>query len=469
MPRSRMRRFGRLLLVLLVLSGAFLFVYSRMRPRFPDEGNLGIDLPTLRVPSADCYERESHRLLLTKADYETMMLRLTWDPGDGEGQVYEVGQSMGFQGVEPGLLERLLAWVRGNPRPPDHPAALVLAGSMDLEDLPVVPGKDIGAVRVYLGGLTKDGSIGAVPFEAHPVACDERCRAGANSTPRDPDGNLVIELRITREEDRVRYRWGPAAFLTKRDVGERFSGGDVTFTADEVAGPGTGPLLPALAECLDRKRPGKYPMWKIVLLEIGSGVRYVDILRAVECAPGDPLVTFQIWPSRQLTLQNLTLPTPLAAGAAVIGEGLDLGRDGRTLVVSMLPDGEIAVRRVDHTLESLRETVAEFDRGDKCVLRIDEGNRFKSVVPVVEMLRAAGLRVYFDMKPLDPALRIETVFVLPAPDPGEARVEVGLETDHADVAGKPVTVHIPDDALVEETLHALIRLKMAGATGFAFE
>jgi hypothetical protein len=38
-----------------------------------------------------------------------------------------------------------------------------------------------------------------------------------------------------------------------------------------------------------------------------------------------------------------------------------------------------------------------------------------------------------------------------------------------DVDGKAVKVRVPGDALVEEALHALIRLRMAGATGFAFE
>ena len=210
-------------------------------------------------------------------------------------------------------------------------------------------------------------------------------------------------------------------------------------------------------------------MYKIVLLEIGSGVRYVDILRAVECAPGDPLVTFQLWPSRMKELESLTLSTPPTSGAAVLVETLDIGGKGPTLIVNLLPDGEIVVKKVEHSIDTLRAVVAECDREWECRLRVHRENPFKSVVPVVEMLHAAGLRVYCCMQPLDPALGIETVFELPAPDPDETPVEVGLSPDDTDVAGKPVRVRIPDDALVEETLHALIRLKMAGATGFTFE
>lgn len=450
MSRSRLRRFGPLLLVLLVLAGAVLYLRSRLRPSFPDEGNLGIDLPTLGVPSADCYERESHRILLTTADYETIMLRLNWDPDDGEGPVRELGPDMQI------------------PTPTTRPAAIVLAGSMDLEGLPADPETTLRGMPIYLGGLTADGKIGAIPYQADRAVTEELSRC-PDPTPRDPEGDLVTELRITREGDRVRYRWGPAAFLTRRDVGQRFSRGDQSFTAAEVAGPGTGPLLPALAKDLARQRPGPHPRYKIVLLEVGTGVRYVDILRAVECAPGDPLVTFQLWPSRMKELQNLTLSTPPATGAPVLLETLDIGGKGPTLIVNLLPDGEIVVKKVEYSIDTLRAAVAEFGRWEECGLRVDRSKLFKGVVPVIEMLRAAGLPVYFDMEPLDPALGIDTAFALPAPGPDETPVEVGLEPDDTAVAGKPVRVRIPEDALVEETLHALIRLRQAGATGFTFE
>ena len=414
-------------------------------------------------------------MLLMLADYDAVELRFTWDPGDGQGRIREVGPNTSFPFPKPGTFDRWAARLRGRPVPDDQPAALVIAGSTDLVSMPLPSRRFIRDARVYLGGLDQDGNIGAVPFQAHPDECAELCRLGANTTPRDPNGDLVIELRITREGDRVRYRWGPATFLTSRDVGRRFSGGDVVFTADEVSEGGEGPLLPGLADRLARARPGPRPPYKIVLLEHGSGVRYVDILRAVECAPGDPLVTFQPWPDLR-GLEQITLPSPALDGAPVLGECLDLGQSGKVFLVNVVSDEEIFVRKVQQSLDSLKAKATEFTRQDECEIRADRGVRWTTCVPVIRLVRAAGLPVCFALKPLDPALKIEAMFRLPAPGPEEAPVEVtlvssedGLTPDRKDVAGKPVKVRIPDEANVEETLHALIRLRTAGATGFDFE
>jgi hypothetical protein len=144
--------------------------------------------------------------------------------------------------------------------------------------------------------------------------------------------------------------------------------------------------------------------------------------------------------------------------------------------VNILPDGAIQVRRVEQTLESLRARAGEFGPEAECHLRVHRDNPMQSVVPVIALLRADGLDVVFCLDPLDPALRFETTFALHPGNADQPPVEVtvtrgenGLRPDREDVADRPVLVHLPADATVEETLHALIRLRLAGATGFEFE
>ena len=131
---------------------------------------------------------------------------------------------------------------------------------------------------------------------------------------------------------------------------------------------------------------------------------------------------------------------------------------------------------VGDSLAEARTKAAEFGRDGQSYLRADGSLPFATVLPVIRTLYAAGLPVCIALKPLDPSIRIETRLRLPLPTPDDSPIEVDLhrtgdtlQPDHTKVDGQSVRVHLPEDALLEETLHTLIRLKMAGATGFAFE
>jgi hypothetical protein len=84
--------------------------------------------------------------------------------------------------------------------------------------------------------------------------------------------------------------------------------------------------------------------------------------------------------------------------------------------------------------------------------------------------------VYFLTKPFDRSLGIRGAFHLarPAGDAELNKVHLvrrgrELVPDSWSPRGRPVRVRAPDDATVQEVLSALIRLRMAGVTGFAFE
>ncbi len=107
------------------------------------------------------------------------------------------------------------------------------------------------------------------------------------------------------------------------------------------------------------------------------------------------------------------------------------------------------------------------------------GNRFAPWLafrPHLDVAIKAKASIHIAMEPLDPALGIDTTFHLPIATPEESPVRVtlrreaeGLRAEPADISGRPVAVAIPMDAELEETVHALIRLRLAGAAAFSFE
>ena len=63
----------------------------------------------------------------------------------------------------------------------------------------------------------------------------------------------VFEVRVIREGERTRFRWGRSVYC-KAGVRRRFGDGDVTLADAEIGAEGRGPLLPGLAELAHRRR-----------------------------------------------------------------------------------------------------------------------------------------------------------------------------------------------------------------------
>jgi hypothetical protein len=185
MAKPALRRY---LLPCLLFAGLAYLVFSSLRPRFPDEGNLPIELPALRVPSADCYEDEDHRILFMLADYDSAEMRFTWSPADGKGRVRPVSrrEQLHFPYAPRGFLGRFLGW--------SQPGALVIAATPDFEGMPFFPRSWLRETRVYFGGIDEDGNVGAVPFQADPALCSLLLRCeGAVQSWIDPDGKSILD------------------------------------------------------------------------------------------------------------------------------------------------------------------------------------------------------------------------------------------------------------------------------------
>ncbi len=465
-------------LIVIALAAGLLYVLSTKRLRFPTEGKLVLSPPVLRVPSADCYEAERYRVLLVVKDQTKMEARFNWNPSDGKGRVRWFDSKMrGLATPQPEMLDRF--WLRLGLLPAFRimSSAVIITARPDAPFPRIPPRRLIGIARVYLGGTGPDGEIAAIPFQAWPEACTELLRLGASVTLGDlaAGADTALELRITREGERVRYRWGPDPYSPWHEPEDRFSLGDVDFSPEEVAAGAEGPLIPALAGLLEIRGTRAAP--KVVFLEAGSGVRYVDYLRAVECGGGHPKVLFLPFPLRRLTASQLKgLPRPPPGAARVLRESLDLDRSRSTLSVFSNGSGGYRAGGGPPRSTIIPALDKRRDRLDGIVFHANRSSPWIISVRYHRLAGEKGAEIYFAMSPLDPVLGILSIFHLPRAAHGKPLIEVVLVRHEGvlsaptnSVFGKPVRVHVPLDAKMGETLDALIRLRLAGATGFAFE
>jgi hypothetical protein len=466
--------------LLIVVAAALLaagipLLFSRPAP-FPESGELAFRAPLLRVPSAGCYEDERYRVLLVVGDEDSVEARFNWDPEDGRGRVRRfAGVPTALTRPAPSVVEKLWNAVRRQyPSRVQSPAIVIVK---DPEaPFPVLPARNlIGSARVYLGGLDGDGKIGAVPFQVHAGACSALTGLGVNVVPNDlcNGAGLVVELRITREDDRVVYRWGPNPYYRGNDPSPRLSWGEARCDPEDVTDAGEGPLLPELSDLIQHKAPPGSP--RVIFLSAGTGVRTVDYLRAVECGGGDPMVLFvpyPISPSRQGGGRLVAAP---AGVASVLREEPDIRRVGRRLAWIQLDEGgEIRCRGRLHDPDTLRQYLVKLSPA-AAEIRADGAVKWSDCRPALDVVLAVGCDLYFEMAPLDPVLDIPVVLQVPRPPPGATLVELHLA--HVDggfgpvedpPAGRPVRLWLPLDATVEEVLPALAHLRLAGVTGFTF-
>ena len=470
------RRIGTLLFGILLLAGVLWFLPTFSGPEFPG-GALAITPARMSVPSADCYRDERFRVLLLAREGESSEARFTWTPPDGEGSARTLGDDARIPALsEPSMLDRLFNLSRLVPKVAQDSPALLFTADPDLPGLPLPSRDQIGASRIYLGGVGPDGELRAVPFQADPNVCQSLLMLGALVTPKDWIAGLgpgcAVELRITRDGDRVHYRWGPDPLMGSEP---RFSWGSADLSVQESTEGGDEPLLPALAELLHREGSSASP--KVVLLETGTGVRYVDILRAVECGGGDPMVAFTKYPISSPWQPEDERLRPPAGAESLLVEVIDVGRQSsdRAGLVRFFEEDLISIRAIEYDPDRFKEWLEVAGPG-QVIFRGGRDSRWADRIPVIQDAIRSGAEVYFRMAPLDPALRIESAFHLPMSAGKEPTLEVSLvrvegvlRPEPASVVGRAVSVRVPADAKLEETVHALIHLRKAGATAFSFE
>jgi hypothetical protein len=238
-----------------------------------------------------------------------------------------------------------------------------------------------------------------------------------------------------------------------------------------VEAPGKGPLLPELADALARA-PGD-----IVSFELGTGVRMVDFVRAVECGRGTSFVPLM---SVDADVGPLILepPEPWSGDESLLLE--DPAGSDRVLVSVCL------LRR------TANETISgpwfsfegELYRDARrlplppaapagLLIRAHDGAPWWSrCAPLVERTRKAGWRLWFGFAKRDPQFFGETMLDVPVAEDGDAALDVLLPEVREvgpEVRGRAARLRVPPDSRAGEVFRATLHLLAGGASGVEFD
>lgn len=422
-------------------------------------------------------------MLLIVGDSGQLEARLSWRADDDRPRVRTWHFSDGLPGVGTswfGKLRGLVGWT--SPTSFD-PAVLIAAPPeanadrdvpWDAWRLPYAPGTGITTrpepIRLYLGGLTPGGKIGAVPFRIAPTP---DYRVGPRSVAIVP-AETSVEVRIVRRGGLVRYRWG--RFPTNRTRLPRWTGGDVTLSAEEVAAPGDSPLLPGLTSWLRaRGTSGNEPPHCRAVLELGGGVTYVDLLRAVECGEGDPAVVWVMGMGgiHGSLLSHGGLPVMPAEQEDVFEDALDIELRCGWLQLGIDEHGAARNERRELRAEELERYVARMADGGDCLrIQAHSSAPWSALRPVLDRARSMGLTMGFEFSSPEAPRQFSPWLVLHPADPAKAecRLVVGPNCEASiEVKGRTVSLEVPDGTTVERVLLLVARLQQTGARSIAFE
>jgi hypothetical protein len=418
-------------------------------------------LPALREPPSAAFAREPSKAVAIRRG-EGVEALLAYDPADGGARhrldvrtplSWPAGAESGDLRVRPALL------VLAEAEAPWHEASACPGD----EWWPPQP-------RMFLGGRLPGGEIGAVPYFADAAAEEEVTRLGAALTPHDLAVPGCLEIRITRDGAAVRYRFGHSAYGVRGP--RRWDGGDVRIAAEAVLAAGDGPLIPALAALLAERFETPHGPRNSVFLEVGEGVRYVDVLRAVECAGGSGEVVFfgsWLWPRE---IGDVTLADPAApADAPALVE--DYGR-GRRVIVNVRADGRTFVKGVTHPADRLPAVLAD---AEAALVRADRSAAYGAVREVLRAAAREGKGLELSFGPEEPGFEPERFLAVPRPPAGAPVVSAvvpvpggawAFAADPGDPRGRAFRLDAADDVPAGAVLQAALRLLARGAVGIVF-
>jgi hypothetical protein len=229
---------------------------------------------------------------------------------------------------------------------------------------------------------------------------------------------------VSRRGDRVRYRWA--------DLGVPDLPSESDFLGEEIAEEGAD--LPGLTEFLRRRRPMFEGL--PVILRVGYGVRYRDVLRVVECAGGDRRVLFRDQTRLHFHLKLTSVREP-SVSALLDPEGPEHGD-----LLLAHPNGTVRRRRKPVTAEDM-EFLPRF--------YADERAPWSACAPFVKAAHRGNLPACFCVALNEPGIGPHHWLWLGPP--GDRAV---------DMRG------LPADATVGEVIHAVLRHLKDGAKGFRF-
>jgi len=455
-------------LTVLVVIGAAVFHDMRSRsrervfadgPQVPAAKQIRVVPPRLRVARSAAWDAERLRAVFAVQDGR-VEARLSYEPQDRRAKVRLLTDD-----------EYRVPWPAklGEPQGPRtvRPAALFCAdGDGSWREVLEVLGR-ARRFRIYLAGSEPAGTLGALAFLVDQGRVRDLMSA---TTPLDlvPGGSTdaFFELRITKANGRVRYRWGHMVWDASR---KPWDGGEVTFGIEEIAAAGDGPLIPDLATFLAEERfTTDLGPQCLVYLEVADGVTYAQVLRAVECARGDPQVLFLPFPDATVSARAWRLPRPSHTADGRLLEERRPGVDGKSRVwVNVGANGEIWV----HGRRVAPDAVRPDPLPQEFLLHAHASAPWRSCLAIVRDVREAGSALRFMFAPEFPGLPYERSLVVPFADREKESVEVRITQtpDGLDVAGRQIRVVLPDDATAGDVFAAVLHLRARGAVAFEFD
>jgi len=248
--------------------------------------------------------------------------------------------------------------------------------------------------RLYLGVRSADNKSRALPLLVMPHgAADEAERGGQRRVPYEVsermDRRAVTRLRLTRNGDSLRCRWGT---WPKFDLGDRTLHG-----RDLGAGAGAA-VVPGLAERLANR--AELNDWRggLVFLECSDTVRMEDVVRIVECARADPAVMFVPLPYPWTLYNHVRMELP-AADSPDLAD-LPLPRE-QCVWVTLLRSGRYRVKGDDRDLQGVIRFLTmwsdRMNEGLAILLRADRRAPWGAAKPVIEFVleQPKGLAALF--------------------------------------------------------------------------
>jgi hypothetical protein len=438
-----------------------------------------MDQPRLRLESSAAWGRERSPAVVIAKETQA-------------GAAVEI--LLGYEPEDDGARHRsawqdAIPWPAGRPMPGGeseaaHLAALAFRPALLLLAEAATPWQKACSIRgdewsdrmprLYLGGRLPDGRIGALPLFVEPAIEEPLSQLGTSVCPADVETPGSLELRITRDATGVRYRFGHCASRTSG--ARRWDGGDVRLPSEAALAPGEGPLIPALPALLAEREALPAGPRAVVLLEVGEGVRFVDVLRAVECAGGSPeVVFFETSLLFMKEIEFMRLPAPQEAGdSARLVE--DFGKSGRVILnVALTEDGAgIVVKAKGRTLAPTDLPAALAGR-ETALVRAHGVAPWGDVLDVVRAVRGAGLALQFAFVEEEDGFEPGRLLAVPPPLEGAAVTEVTVRTaedgawtlapDPGDPRGRSFHLVAPAATPTAAVLQAVLHLLARGAAG----
>jgi hypothetical protein len=440
-PRTK-----RVLIALGIAYAALTVALFFVTPGLP-AGTFEVDLPRLDVPGGRLLRGVPRPLLLAVKEGRCEW-RALYLPADGGPRVCPVINPVGIPRPVGDLL----------------PSAILCADPDEswnhIENILLYPDPPWWG-ELWFATRSESGRIRAMPVL---VGCEEFMRR-KGLPPFYTSALPEISVRVTSSKSHVRYRWG-------WNHGDGSLGlGDVSVPRTAVDAGRVGELTPLrrLLGGIERFKRSRYRA--VIRIATGTGTRYVDILRIVECAGGSPEFLTLFMPGHRNRPGDPRTPCYAVGLEARLLRERSRGGDEEHVILNVYPSGDVVIKRRCLDTPALRSHLAERPRSAHVLIRAADDAPWATTREVIREAfrnREGDVLLAFTT---DPELPSEANLTLP-PSPPRSAVdqEIDLTGTTGDVemtrqrfGGKVVRLVAPGDMPTARVFRRILGLRNAGA------